>query len=209
MFSTSSISPRAARTRAALITAGFDLLAAKPIDAIAIDELVLRAGVAKGSFFNHFADKHAFAAAIAAEVRRELEEQVTEANQDVANPIERIANGMRISAQFAMLNPKRSAVLLRASEAMTAISHPLNKGVSRDFDSAAKLGLISKQAVSAGVLFWLGLCQALMASLMEAPQGGVAQQDRIENMMVLGLRGLGIPESEVTEIADRFASRSG
>ena len=47
-------SPRAARTRAALIAAGFDLLVERSIDAIPIDDLVAKAGVAKGSFFNHF-----------------------------------------------------------------------------------------------------------------------------------------------------------
>ena len=47
---------RSAPTRAALVAAGFDLLVERPIDAIPIDEVVKRAGVAKGSFFNHFRD---------------------------------------------------------------------------------------------------------------------------------------------------------
>ncbi|MEY4952880.1 MAG: hypothetical protein RL299_1304, partial [Pseudomonadota bacterium] len=46
-----ALHPRAARTRQALIEAGFELLAERPIDAVAIDEVVTRAGVAKGSFF--------------------------------------------------------------------------------------------------------------------------------------------------------------
>ena len=45
----SGLSPRAARTRTALVAAGFDLLAAKPIDALTIDEVVAAAGVAKGA----------------------------------------------------------------------------------------------------------------------------------------------------------------
>ena len=55
-MASASIHPRAARTRAALLAAGFDLLVERPIDAIPIDDVVARAGVAKGSFFNHFAD---------------------------------------------------------------------------------------------------------------------------------------------------------
>jgi len=53
--------PRAQRTYRALVDAGLELLAERPIDALAIDEIVGRAGVAKGSFFNHFADKPALA----------------------------------------------------------------------------------------------------------------------------------------------------
>ena len=69
-----ALSPRAARTRAALLDAGLDLLADRPIDAIAIDELVAAAGVAKGSFFNHFGDKYGFANAIAEAIRTLLDE---------------------------------------------------------------------------------------------------------------------------------------
>jgi len=199
----SDVSPRAARTRAALIAAGFELLAAKPIDAIAIDEVVARAGVSKGSFFNHFADKHAFAAAIAAEVRLELEDRVRLANHDVTHPVERIANGMRVSAQFAIHNPMRSAVLLRGSEGVTMRSHPLNRGVSQDFDEARRLGLIRPEAGQSGVLYWLGLCQVLMASLLDAPGRGGDTRMRLREMMILGLGGLGIPDSEISELADR------
>ena len=46
------LSPRAERTRAALIAAGFDLLVERPIDGIPIDEIVAKAGVGKGSFFS-------------------------------------------------------------------------------------------------------------------------------------------------------------
>ena len=49
--------PRRLRTRAALLASGAELLGQRPIDAIAINEIVEHAGVAKGSFFNHFADK--------------------------------------------------------------------------------------------------------------------------------------------------------
>ena len=59
---------RTRRTHAALIAAGLDLLVERPIEGIAIDQLVARAGVAKGSFFNHFADKAAFGQAVGAEI---------------------------------------------------------------------------------------------------------------------------------------------
>ena len=55
---------RGVETRMALLAAGQKLLAERPIDALAIDEIVQTAGVAKGSFYNHFEDKDAFAFAI-------------------------------------------------------------------------------------------------------------------------------------------------
>ena len=162
------LSPRAARTRAALISAGFDLLAEKPIDAIPIDEVVAKAGVAKGSFFNHFADKQAFAEAIATEVRLELEDQIARANSGIADPIERIAGGMRVGAEFALSNPKRTAVLLRSHGSST------------------------------------GLCQVLMANLIERPFGTAEANRRMADMLILGLSGLGASEDHVVRIASRL-----
>jgi len=199
----SDLSPRAARTRAALLSAGFELLALKPIDAIPVDEVVAKAGVAKGSFFNHFADKHAFAAAIAAEVRLELEEQVTRANQDIVDPVERIANGMWISARYAIHNPKRTAVLLRGLGGVTERAHPLNQGVSNDFEAAGRRGLISPEARNTGVLYWLGLCQVLMASLLDAPDEGDAARVRVREMMTLGLTGLGVTPADAAKLSDQ------
>jgi len=203
MLDQPELSPRAARTRAALVAAGFDLLAAKPIDAIPIDEVVAMARVAKGSFFNHFADKQAFAAALATEVRLELEGQVGRANERIVDPIERIAGGMRVCATFAIDNPKRTAVLLRSAGSVTDRKHPLNKGVADDFDEAARLGLIGAAARGSGVLYWLGLCQALMAHLVEPKRDPAEAEARVTEMLVLGLTGLGIDRHRAEAVAAR------
>ena len=203
------LSPRAARTRAALVSAGFDLLAEKPIDAIPIDEVVVKAGVAKGSFFNHFADKQAFAEAIATEVRLELEDQIARANADVADPVERIAGGMRVGAAFALGNPKRTVVLLRSHGSSTARTHPLNKGVLGDFESACARGLLRPEAKDSGVLYWLGLCQALMANLVERRFDEAEASRRVADMIMLGLSGLGVSADEAARHARRVVVRAG
>jgi AcrR family transcriptional regulator len=201
-----SPSPRALRTRAALIAAGFDLLVERPIDAIPIDDVVAQAGVSKGSFFNHFADKQAFAKAIAAEVRMELEALVTSANAGVADPIERIAGGMCIGADFALSQPRRSAVLLRGQGSATARDHPLNRGLREDIDAACAQGLLRPEAQHGGVLYWLGLCQILMMNLVERRPSRFEAGQQIRDMLVLGLTGLGVPEERATAIGNEAQS---
>jgi len=204
-----NLSPRAARTRAALIAAGFDLLAAKPIDAIPIDEVVARAGVAKGSFFNHFTDKQAFAEAIAAEVRLQLEEQVGRANAGVADPVERIAGGMRVGAAFALSDPKRTAVLLRSHGSSTVRAHPLNQGLVEDINAACAQGRLRPEARETGVLYCLGLCQILMVNLVERRPDMPSTRQRVRDMIVLGLTGLGIDPARATALADQAAGKLG
>lgn len=48
---------RALETHATLLEVATDLVAAKGYEAVRIDEIVAKAGVAKGTFFKHFGDK--------------------------------------------------------------------------------------------------------------------------------------------------------
>jgi len=197
------LSPRIARTRASLLAAGFDLLVERPIDAIPIDDLVARAGVAKGSFFNHFKDKSDFAAAIAREVRLELEALVSKANETVSDPVERIAGGMRVGLEFAIRQPKRSTALLRSMGTPTMREHPLNDGLRADIEAAASRKLIRPQAERLGVLYWLGLCQVLMQDALMGRIPASEADRRLSDMLVLGLTGLGVPARRAAAIAKK------
>ncbi|WP_291207952.1 TetR/AcrR family transcriptional regulator [Hyphomonas sp.] len=196
-------SPRTARTRAALLAAGFDLLVERPIDAIPIDDLVAKAGVAKGSFFNHFKDKNDFAAAIAKEVRLELEALVAKANETVSDPVERIAGGMRVGLEFAIRQPKRSMALLRSMGTPTMREHPLNDGLRADIEAAASRNLLRPEAERLGVLFWLGLCQVLMQDALVGRIPLSEADRRLSDMLVLGLTGLGVPAKRAAAIANK------
>jgi len=195
--------PRTARTRASLLAAGFELLVERPIDAIPVDDVVARAGVAKGSFFNHFRDKRDFAAAIATEVRRELEVLVARANEGVSDPMERIAGGMRVGLEFAIRQPKRSMALLRGMSPPTLREHPLNDGLRADLEAAASHNLIRGEAVRLGVLYWLGLCQIIMQDglIRRLPASQAGQY--LSDMLVLGLTGLGVPAGRAAMIANK------
>lgn len=203
MTKPSKPSPRSARTRSALLAAGLDLMVERPIDAIPIDDFVAKAGVAKGSFFNHFADKQDFANAVASEVRLELEAQVASANAGIEDPVERIAGGMRVGAHFALTQPKHAAVLLRSSGSSTSRTHPLNKGLVDDIENACSLGRLRPEARDAGVPYWLGLCQVLMITILEV-RGERQQSERLlAEMIVLGLTGLGVSEAEARKLSRR------
>jgi AcrR family transcriptional regulator len=192
--------PRIQRTRAALIAAGLDLIASRPIDAIAIDEVVAAAGVAKGSFFNHFADKHAFAEAVAAEVRAEVEEKVTRANAGRTDPVARIAGGMAVAAAYALRSPRRACVLLRGQRVAAMADHPLNRGLRADIEAARAAGLLRPEAEASGVAYWLGLCQMVMILLVETRLPEAAAAEQLGEMLAMGLAGLGVAEAHAAAV---------
>lgn len=201
-----ALHPRAARTRQALLAAGFELLAERPIDAIAIDEVVARAGVAKGSFFNHFTDKPGFGHAVAEAVRAELEGRVGASNAGVEDPVLRLAGGMRESVRFALNERAHAIVMLRGLDASTAIDHELNRGIRADIEALAAAGLARREAVTSGVRFWLGLCQVAMLNVIERRHNRAEAALRLREMLVLGLTGLGVPEARASAAAQEIAA---
>lgn len=195
------LSPRAARTRGALLAAGLDLLAERPVDAIAIDELVAAAGVAKGSFFSHFKDKRAFARAISEGIRREVEVRVAAINADVPDSLEQLAGGMIATAGFALTERKRMVVLAEAGRGLVDMAHPLNDGVRRDIADTAAAHLIQSDAVATGALFWLGCCHTAASMVAQQRLDRTATLALLNDMLALGLRGLGIDADHLARIA--------
>ena len=200
-----TLSPRAQRTYRALVDAGLELLAERPIDAVAIDEIVGRAGVAKGSFFNHFADKAAFGQAVGAEIRVELEARIGTANAGTADPLARLAGGMRTGLAFALDEPRKTAIMIRNASNSTLRDQPLNQGVAADLNAAVATGRLRKEARQSGVRFWLGLCQVLMANAIERRIDRAEAARRLEEMLVLALTGLGLSAKDASGYASASA----
>lgn len=200
-------SDRAIRTRDALVSAGFELMLERPIEDISIDELVSAAGVGKGSFFNHFGDKDGFKQALAIQVRGEMEEQVTSANDAIKNPLERIAGGMREVTDYALNHRKRTIAMLRMTVGATAPDYSMNEGLRRDINLCIEGGILPKGAEQAGLLYWLGLCVALMTQVVESNCKRHEAAALLHQLMQMGLLGMGAEKPVARDIAGRSAVR--
>ncbi len=200
-------SDRAARTHDAMISAGFDLMLDRPIEDIPIDDLVTAAGVGKGSFFNHFGDKDGFKKALAVQVRTEMEQQVTEANSGEENPLERIAGGMREVTDYVLKNRRRATVVLRLSTGATKPDYSLNDGLRKDIEDCVKAKLVRKGLDQTGILYWLGLCVALMTYVAENRCERHEAATVLHQFLIMGLCGLGVHEAEAQDIAGRSKRR--
>ena len=163
--------------------------------------------MAKGSFFNHFSDKQGFANAIGAAVRLELEERVGAANAGVDDPVKRLAGGMRVAVDFALRERSRAIVMLRGLDVSTAIDHDLNRGIRADVERLVAAGLARPEAVRSGVRFWLGLCQIAMLNAIERRPTRADAAERLREMAVLGLTGLGVDEARAHQAANSAATR--
>jgi AcrR family transcriptional regulator len=193
--------PRRQRTRAALIKAGLELLAERSIDTIAVDEIVEAAKVSKGSFFNHFKDKYAFAGEIAADVRGRVEAEVTLVNQGRTDPAERVARAVSRFVLFALTEKREARVMVQIDRFSVGPGHPMNAGLRADLAAGQAEGRLSAPSLESGVMHVVGVCQMLIVSVL-SPSMTTDQAARIAtDSLSLALRSLGLSASEAQAVA--------
>ena len=182
---------RAALTRQALLDAGRKLFSERAVDAVTIDEIVLAAKVAKGSFYNHFADRAALVRAVTAEIRSGLERAVATANEGITDPAHRTVRGFCVYLAFAAQQPERAGALMRIQGGHTAMDAPLNQGLVKDIAAGQASGRFVLPSFEAGV--------------QESPPGtDVALL--AEQLCTLLLRSFGLDQTDAQAIAAQAAT---
>lgn len=183
---------RRSRTRRALIRAGETLLADRPVDAIAVDDIVRAAGVAKGSFFNHFRDKPALALAVATEVRLRMEQRVGVVNDGVVDPEKRLVRGVCAFIQYARTHPAEARAMLRSQDRPAPPDHPLNAGLRADLEAGIASRQFRAPDLESAILMVSGVCQILLSSVLEGPRSVLQDQRMVSGTLALMLVGLGL-----------------
>jgi AcrR family transcriptional regulator len=204
---------RRTRTRAALLDAGLGLLALRNIDGISVDEIVAAADVAKGSFYNHFADKEMFAREIGAAVRGQAERLAADANATVIDPAERVARALCVFVRFATEHPDSARVLWRLNAGSTMAAAPINRSLRQDLSRGIAARRFAAVELETGVLLVIGAVVIAMRHALEerisTPAASIAAR------MAAGLlRGLGVARAESRRLSQRaarqvFAGASG
>lgn len=96
---------RRAKTRRRLIESAIPVFAEKGVDASAIDDVIIVAGVSRGTFYNYFQSNHELLLAVNDQLRDELILVLREAVAHLPDPAERIASSIGMLIQFARENP--------------------------------------------------------------------------------------------------------
>lgn len=192
---------RRRRTRQALLRAGEVLLADRPVDAIAVDEIVRQAGVAKGSFFNHFSDKRELARAVAAEVRLRMEQRVGTVNAGRSDPEERLVRGVCAFVAYALARPDEARAMLRSQDRPAPPDHPLNAGLRADLEAGLEAGRFRAPGLDPAILLVSGACQILMSSVLDGPRDAARDAGLVTGTLTLVLTGLGLTRERAAAYA--------
>lgn len=196
-------SGRAEPVREALVRAGQTLFSAQPVDAVAIDDIVREARVAKGSFYKHFDDKEALLAAVVRRIFRGVEQEVAAANEGVADAAARVARGVCVYLRYVTERPEQGGVLVRNNR--TGWAPPaveLNRGTVADIRLGLLAGRFVVPTIEAGVLVVQGAARSGLAQFTRAP-GEPGNVEAAQHLCQLVLGALGLAPDEAEAVSAR------
>ena len=202
---TTTPTPRAAKTRDALLRAGRKLFSERAFDAVAIDEIVGVAAVAKGTFYNHFTDKDALLDAIVATIRNRIEAQIARVNAEVDDPPARIARAVCVYVASVADDPADGHILLRNDQRGSA-RQSLNDGLRADLTAGLHGGRLNIPTVEAGLLFVIGTTHSLLLSAVRASDR-LRSLQTAQQLCMLMLRSFGLPQNEADLISSQAADQ--
>ncbi|MFN7323958.1 MAG: TetR/AcrR family transcriptional regulator, partial [Sphingomonadales bacterium] len=127
---------------------------------VSVDEITARAGVAKGTFYNHFADKADIANHIALEIRTGLRERIGQMKSTSSDPARHLAIAMSLFLLLALEQPNRALILVSLSNDPTDIDSPMNAPVRLTLQNGEASGRFRLASIEASLIMVIGMVSA-------------------------------------------------
>lgn len=188
-------------SRAALLGAAEMLMGENGLASVSIDEIVARAGVAKGTFYNHFDSKADLARALAIAIRSNVRDRIATAKAHSQDPAVHMAIAQASFVTLAVEQPQRAALLLRLLSGSTWPSSPINRNLEATLQEGVRLGRFAVTSIAAGVAFAIGTAVASMRATLDRGSSRDRRTDLVQPLLVHFLVGLGLDASEARQIS--------
>ena len=193
-----------ARTRYALVEAALTMVAEQGPEAASIDDLVRRAGLARGTFYNYFQSWDEVLSAVAAHMDERFHQSVESRLQPDWDAPTTLACLVRGFIQTGIDDPRLGWAWARIGGGMHWLL--ANRPPTRRSAEIA-LGALIGDRMSPTAAFCLLAGTAFMT--LRRVLEGLVQPDEIESIIGMTLRGLGAPGAQIApalRIAREFAA---
>lgn len=187
---------RRQKMRLRLIESALVVFADKGVDASVIDDVIVAAGVSRGTFYNYFRTNAELLAAVGEVLSNELVNQIEQVVGDFDDPVERLACGLRMFLHTAKTYPHFSNFIWRAGFNATSAGHLIYAYLPRHIMESMEKGSFqaTNPVVALHVIAGVTLAAAFGISTMQV------DEDYPEQMVQHILLSLGLPRKE----ADRL-----
>jgi AcrR family transcriptional regulator len=187
------------RTQLQLIEAAIRVFAEKGVGGAPIQAIAAEAGLANGTFYNHFASKQELVGAVAGHLVDRMSDQIAASSRGLEDPAEWVSVALRRFHEKARLDPIWGNVTVRLGASASDASRRIAANMTRDLEEGIRRGrfrVYTRQA-AADLVLGAGLMSILSAST------GRAVCEHGSHIAAMTLRGLGLDADEAHEIAHR------
>lgn len=168
--------------------------------AVQIDDVIKRAGIARGTFYNYFRTVDDLFEHVAAEMARDLGDRIDARNADIADPALRVANGLRDFCMQAHTDRDWGLFLAHFGLSTEVLQSSVRETGVRDIEDGIATGrfhIRPEQAMSALAI----LTGAMLGSIKLVVTGMETPVRAGENLAEMGLRALGVDADEAAALA--------
>ncbi|MBB3178001.1 TetR/AcrR family transcriptional regulator [Variovorax sp. Sphag1AA] len=187
-----------ARTRAGLLDTTLQVIQQRGTEDPTLEEFIAAAGVARGTFYNHFKTKDQLLAAAAAQVADSIDAQITPLIRSVKDPAQRIATAIRLFIRLSRERPEWGWVLVRSAPGIGAgWSEDMRRGVRADIRSGRRSGRFLVPSVQAAEALGMGtLAMAIRTVLVDK-----TPSDFGESIAAMTLQAMGVEHEEALRLS--------
>ncbi|WP_430461526.1 TetR/AcrR family transcriptional regulator [Thalassolituus sp. LLYu03] len=187
---------RRLKMRSRLIESALTVFAVKGADASVIDDVISAAGVARGTFYNYFKTNAELVTAIGETTSNELVALIEEHVEDMEDPLEILATGLRLFLHTARACPTFARFLWRAGFNISAAGHLIYQYLPVHIQRAMQGEHFRVKDVATAIEVMVGTMLAAIFGLsVRNPE-----DDYPERMVCHALLAFGIPQDKAQQL---------
>jgi AcrR family transcriptional regulator len=183
---------RRARMRLRIIESALRVFAEKGPEAAVIDDFIKAAGVARGTFYNHFRTTEELLIATSNRLEDELIAAIKQVNDTIDDPLRRIATGIRLWLHLSRGDAIFCAFLVRSRLRGRAVEREL----ARDLGEGLATGRLSAPSIDVARDLVVGLVREAQVRMM----GSRVARTYPEDVARVILRALRVDERKIATL---------
>lgn len=188
---------RREKTRLRLLETALSVFNVKGVDGAVIDDFIAAAGVARGTFYNHFKTINELLLALATAMSDEVLGIVDPLVLHHTDPIKRFTCGTRLYMQMALRYPLWGSFLTQVGPRIATRGQLIDIYLTRDLDLATTSGRLKVDSVRVARDIMLGAIFYGIETMLTEP----TREHHAEHMMRCVLIGFGLDVAEAEAIA--------
>jgi AcrR family transcriptional regulator len=185
------------RMRLRLVESALLVFAGKGLDDASIDDVIAEARVSRGTFYNYFRTETELAAAVGAELTTELVREIEARVGQLANPVERVARGLRLYLDAAARFPLLAGFTSQAGLRALGPNQLLREYLPRHIADGVRSGRMKVPDASLAVDMIVGAALSAVHTLSTR----TVQRHYAENAVMHVLVGLGVTRATARKLA--------